>query len=66
MSAGAPGFMEMGEFHRSADGIVAAGRKRDRAGGLLRGSEEAALALEALTTSGDRPGLSTVSHKVGP
>lgn len=33
MGAGAPGFAEMGEaFHRTADEIVAAARRRDRAG----------------------------------
>jgi len=33
MGAGAPGFTEMGErFHHTADGIVAAAKKRDRAG----------------------------------
>jgi cytochrome c556 len=33
MGAGAPGFTEMGEhFHRTADGIVTAAKKRDRAG----------------------------------
>ena len=32
MGAGAPGFTELGEhFHRTADGIVAAAKKRDRA-----------------------------------
>lgn len=33
MGAGVPGFTELGEhFHRTADGIVAAAKKRDRAG----------------------------------